>query len=373
MRGIRPLGLLVALVSASLPLGSAAWAQASDVYRPILSDFHTRSPSRDRTEINAIQFGEILTGGLNYTYLDGADDVSSAGAFFRPDLGTEDELAIGTSFVDNAGESQFELQGRYTLASSLGLATGFFRSGASGQSDLFFARLNYEIPFAAGKLNLSPVAQRNLNRDYDLGAYIVYTDDNLLAGGGFDGEEVRATVNYAFPGQIGGLRPAGEVLFVDNSVGEIDGAEILLAAGTLSFSGGYLAQGFSVGRVSGPTAVYQSNPVSFTSPAWNRFYDVWEYGDFMSFEVLSIQAGEGRQTKYSAVVYPAQLMPGEQGVAERIYVGYRHLENDLGGDTDAPVAGYFGRLFGMYSGSVSFAYDFQDEQGELILGLVLVH
>jgi len=373
MNAIRALVTCAAVLCLSSSVASPARAQAGDPYRPILSDFHTRSPSRDRSEINAIQFGETLTGGANFTYLDGLDDVSSAGAFIRPDLGTEDEFVIGTSFVDNAGESQFELQTRYTLASSLGLATGYFRSGASGQSDLFFARVNYEVPFMGGKVSLSPVGQRNLNRDYDLGAYAVYTNADLLVGGGFDGEEVRGTVNYAFPTKLGALRPAGEVLYVDNSVGEIDGAEIMLAAGTLGFSGGYLAQGFSMGRVAGPTAVYQVNPVSFTSPAWNRFYDVWEYGDFVSVEALSVQAGDGRTTRYSAVVYPAQLLPENQGIAERVYLGFRHTENDIDNDTDAPVAGYFGPLFGKFSGSVSFAYDFQDEQGELILGLVLVH
>jgi hypothetical protein len=362
----------LALVAAS-PISARAQS-SSDLYQPVVTDVHTRSPSRDLTDVMAIQFGKVVTGGFSYNYRDGVDDLSSAGFFFSPDLPTEDQVVFATSFNDlGNGDTAFELQGKYTLESGLGFSTGFYRPGMSGQSDVFFARVNYELPLAGGKLTLSPVGQKNADRDYDLGAYALYTYDSLLMGGGFDGEEVRAVVNYHTPTPLGPLRPAAEVFFVDNSAGDVDGAEVVLMTGTVSYSGGFLDPAFSVGRASGPSNVTFANPVSFTTLAWNRAHDVWEYGNYMNWRILSLDIAGNRSTDYSAVIYPAQLIDNYEGRLERIYVGARHVTSDVDSDADGAIAGYYGTLFGKFSGGVSFTYDLQDEQGELVFGLVYLH
>jgi len=352
---------------------SQVCAQAMDIYQPQFTDFHVQVPDRDVADVMAIQFGKVLTGGFSYNYRDGADDPSSGGMFFRPDLESEDELVLATSYVDQGRDSAFELQGKYTLEGGLGFATGYYRPGITGQSDVFFARVNYETSFAGGKLMLSPTGQKNADRDYDLGGYAVYTVGSLLAGGGFDGEEVRGVVNFNFPQPIGPLRPAAEVFYVDNSVGDVPGAEVVLVTGTVSYSGGFLDPAFSVGRASGPSNVTYANPVSFTSLAWNRAYDVWEYGNYVNFRIFSLEAADNRTTDYSAVIYPLQLLDNYEGLLERIYLGARHVTSDLDSDADGAIAGYYGTLFGKFSGGLSFTYDVQDEQGEVVFGLVYVH
>jgi len=127
----------------------------------------------------------------------------TAGFFFRPELGTKDELVLGVSYSDPGAnttnqKNAYEAQAKYTLENGLGFATGFYDTGVQGQSNVYFGRVNYELKFGSNnRLFLSPLAQRNPNDQTDAGFNFVYINPRVLFSGGYDGELLRGSINLS--------------------------------------------------------------------------------------------------------------------------------------------------------------------------------
>lgn len=345
-------------------------------YAPIFSDSHAIIRNSDRIETSSIQFGRTFTAGFSYTYFDGIDDPKSGGIFLNPDIPGESQLVLGTSIVDTADDTAFELQSKLTFASGFGFAGGYHRTGVSGQDDTVFVRIDYSLPIAGLQLNVAPLAQRNPDGDdhVDVGGYLRLTGPSMNLGYGFDGEEVRAVLNYVAP-PLGAMRPAAEVLYVNSEVGDIDAGQFYLLTATASFSGGFFSPLYSAGRGAGPSAVYFPNPVSFTSATFNRLYDVWELGGQLNLRVEGFNLAGTRTTNYQMSLHPANFVAGEQGRLERLFLGFKHIQNDGldVDDVDMPFVGYFGQLVGKLNAALVLGYDFEERRSEATLGFVYVH
>ncbi len=62
------------------------------------------------------------------------------------------------------------------------------------------------------------------------------------------------------------LRPAVEVLYVDNTIGHFSGTRNLFANVTLKYGGGFLSHPARLGRAMGPQGTEYGNPLGFLTP-----------------------------------------------------------------------------------------------------------
>jgi len=128
---------------------------------------------------------------------------------------------------------------------------------------------------------------------------IVYNKEWLVTYGN-DGEQWRSAFAYIAPPLTEILRPAIEVLYIDNSIGKIGGDRTLMVSGSLGFSRGFLSHEATLGRAMGPTGMQFSNPLGYLNtaadPNFNRRAEVLEIGGLLNFRYInnSVAAGSPR-------------------------------------------------------------------------------
>jgi PAS domain S-box-containing protein len=109
----------------------------------------------------------------------------------------------------------------------------------------------------------------------------------LMASWGSDGEQWRSTVGYVAPDQgAAELRPAIEMFYVDNTIGQVNGSKDMMVTGSLGYRKGFLGHESRLGRAMGPTGVEFSNPLGYLNPNFNRRLTAWEVGELVNFRFI---------------------------------------------------------------------------------------
>jgi hypothetical protein len=201
------------------------------------------------------------------------------------------------------------------------------------------------------------------------GGYGAIYNDVIMLTYGNDGEQWRGSLGYIATDANPLFRPAFEVLYVDNTIGDYDGTRFLFVNATLAYKGGFLSHPVRLGRAMGPQGLEFSNPLGFLRPTWNRRLDVWELGGLVDFRLVSVEEPTGdRADKYEILAFPFQL-DGRANLFDHFYVGGFHSAKSADIDSSGIMGGFFGKI-GFLTVGVGADYDLDTEENRIIVGLI---
>lgn len=282
----------------------------------------------------------------------------------RPDLG---DLILGAQEITQGDGNQTEVQGEYRLPSGFGFGGGFVDRKASND-DIHFAKISYRNRWQDINYIFSGQWQNVQNRSYP-GGYVALYDKTLMATWGSDGEQWRSTFGYVSPDTGDRIRPALEVFYVDNSIGQINGSKDLMVTGSLGFRKGFLGHAARLGRAMGPTGVEFDNPIGYLNPKFNRQLTVWEVGELLNFRYTQKTLANGVKSEViEMTVYPTQWLT-ERTPLDAFFVGVGNTRQNPG---QGGISGLFGyhRSFGNLESSARVQHDFDRDETSLFFGLI---
>lgn len=359
---------LLLLVSAPALRAEEGFSFTSPVHHPGKLDFHfTDTPMG--SDANLMWWSPSIKGGFGLISPDEGEDTRFAGAFFRPlaakpALG---DLIVGVNGLDTPAFRDFEVQAEYRSPSRFAFGGGIVEREDT-DLDVAFLKASYRGPLGGISSILTLQAQR-VAEETSPGGYAALYNDELMFVAGDDGEQRRGTVGYVAPETKRSFRPAVEVLYVDNSTGDLDGPRTLFANATLGFKGGFLSHPARLGRAMGPTGLEFANPLGFLSPTWNRRLDTWEMGGLADFRVIGLETPNGRRTlTWQGVVFPFQFVPGDS-FADGLFAGMTYTDRSFADEVTGVLAGLF-RKVSFLSLSLEAEYDFETDDKRLNVGLI---
>lgn len=328
--------------------------------------FRTRS---EVGESNLMWWSPVVKAGAGRIDPDGADPTTYAGGYVRPLQAFEGagELIVGALEVeDAAGESSEELQAEYRFPFGLGVGAGTV-DRPDAAPDVRFAKVTYRDRLGDVHLVLEGQVQET-GDETEPGGYAGLHDEVWLGVVGHDGEQWRATLNYIAPESDGLLRPAIEGLYVDSSVGALDGPKLLFVNGTLKFRGGFLSHPASLGRAMGPQGLEYGNPLGFLQPTWNRRLDTWELGGVVDLRLVHTELPDGETVAdYEVLAYPWQVSEVEGPLGAVLVGGFRSERPDE--DTEGVLVGYSGGA-GFLQLSVTVHWEVDTGDLAAVVGLI---
>jgi len=273
---------------------------------------------------------------------------------------------MGLQSVEVADSTAIEFQSEYRAPFGLGLGGGFVEKYSSAV-DTIFGKVSYRNKLSYFNYILEMQVQDVAGRTSG-GGYVAFYDEQLMLASGYDGEQWRTCLGYIAPVRETRFRPALEVLYVDNSIGEQDGPKILFANATLKFSGGFLSHKARLGRAMGPTGLEFGNPLAFLFPTWNRRLDLWELGGLGNFRLERRELPDGSTTeRYEALAFPFQFDESEN-VLDYLFVGGFHSRTPAE-DSPGIIAGLTGKL-GFLHVSAGFEYDIDTDETRAVVGII---
>ena len=335
---------------------------------PGKSDFHYLH-TETTDEYNFIWWSPVFKGGSGVIDYDNADQTEYSGGYFRPLLSKDGkgELILGFLQVDTVSRYSYEFQGEYRFPFGLGFGAGFV-SGSNGDADVGFGKISYRKQCSDWSYIVETQLQEMAGEESPGGYGAVYNDQFMLTYGN-DGEQWRAVAGYIAPSNESMFRPTFEALYVDNTIGDIDGNQFLFINATLNFKGGFLSHPARLGRAMGPTGLEFGNPLGFLSPTWNRRLDVWELGDLCDFRLVRLETPAGVTTeKYEALVYPFQF-DQEDNLLDRFYLGEFYSKSRPGKDSFGIMGGLFGK-FSFLNIGVGIDYDLDTHEKRIYFGII---
>ena len=314
------------------------------------------------------------TGGQNLNYYGGY----ARPLLTKPELG---ELFVGGQQVLQGDRISTEVQGEYRLANGLGFGGGFADKSQS-VLDAKFAKVSYQNQWQDIKYIVSAQWQNYAGKDYG-GGYVALYNKEWMATYGNDGEQWRSAFKYVAPQITEKLRPALEVLYIDNSIGKIGADKTLMVSGSLGFSKGFLSQEATLGRAMGPTGMQFANPLGYfntaTDPTFNRRAETWELGGLLNFRYIntSVASGSPRTETFEANVFPAQFF-GVDNFLNSIFIGggisnpngAKPYRSTLATINQSGVSGNMGYIkrFGHIDTNVRVQHDFDVNDTEVYVG-----
>jgi hypothetical protein len=339
------------------------------VLHPGKLDFHLHD-TRAATEQNWMWWTPSVKAGFGLLSPDKGDDTRYYGGFFRPlaarpKLG---DLIVGVERLEAPAGDDLEIEAEYRFPAGFAFGAGMLdRKGDA--NDIRFAKLSYRSQ-GKGWRTIATLQAQEVGEETSPGGYLALFDDELMLVAGHDGEQWRGTFGYVAPQpKAGRVRPAVEVLYVDNGVGDRPGPKVLFANATLGFSGGFLSHPARLGRAMGPTGLEFGNPLGFLTPTWNRRLDTWEMGGIADFRIVGSETPAGLRTlTYEALAFPFQLVSGDS-LADRFFVGATFTERSKGNDVAGAMAGYYGKISFL---TVTLAGEYEPETGDRRLHLGLI-
>jgi 5-formyltetrahydrofolate cyclo-ligase len=334
-----------------------------------IDTFYDRKDNGD-FQVNSFLWSPVFKGGYGIVAPEnGGQDTHYFGGYVRPLL-THPELGdvfLGAQEVLVGDSSQTEVQGEYRLPSGLGFGGGFVDREFSDQ-DIQFARVSYKNEWQGIRYILSTQWQNFQGQDYP-GGYIALYNKALMASWGSDGEQWRSSFGYVAPDQGQLLRPALEVLYIDNTIGKVDGSKDLMISGSLGFRNGFLSHEARLGRAMGPTGMEFTNPVAHLNPTFNRRLNTWELGELVDFRYINKALPNGRREEtLEAVVFPGQLLRNDS-LLSSIFVGAGVTSPNPGEDGVSGLLGYAARIKHLGS-NVRVQHDFDRDDTSLYFGLI---
>ena len=334
--------------------------------------------------INNFLWTPVFKGGAGTNFSEtGGQDVNYYGGYARPLLTKPElgELFLGAQQVLQGDRISTEAQGEYRLPNGLGFGAGFVDRSQSVQ-DAKFAKVSYQNQWQDVKYIVSTQWQSFAGRDYG-GGYVAVYNKAFLATYGNDGEQWRSSFGYIAPQLTEKLRPAIEVLYMDNSIGKIGADKTLMISGSLGFSKGFLSHEATLGRAMGPTGMQFSNPLGYLNtpidPTFNRRAEVWELGGLLNFRYInnSVASGSPRTETFEANIFPAQFF-GIDNLLSSVFIGggftnpngtkpYRSTLAKINQDGVSGNIGYIKR-FGHVDTNVRVQHDFDNYDTQVYVG-----
>ncbi len=283
----------------------------------------------------------------------------------HPELGN---LVLGAQEISQGDSNQTEVQGEYRLPFGLGLGAGFVDRKFSNQ-DVRWAKIAYRGLWGDIHYILATQWQRFQAKDYP-GGYLAVYNPQLMATWGSDGEQWRTSFGYVAPDQgKDKFRPALEVFYVDNSIGQLDGPKDLWVTGSLGFRKGFLGHESRLGRAMGPTGVEMANPIGYLNPNFNRRLTAWEVGDLVNFRFIHTTLPNGKRVEtLETALYPMQLLaPGTW--LDTLFVGVGNTSPNPVQDGVSGIFGYHQRI-GHFESSIRVQHDFDRDDTSLFVSVI---
>lgn len=324
---------------------------------------HLKTESR----YNAFGWTPVFKGGYGWLDPDQGSGTHYGGGYLRP-LASQPkygDLIVGGLWVNNRARTDWEYQGEYRFPFGLGLGGGLV--DAEPGNNIVFGKLSYR-----GKLDrwnyIGELQWQETGQEGSPGGYAAVFDPNWMAVAGSDGEHWRVTLGYLGPERWKRLRPAIEVLYVDNSMGSVVGPRSLFANMTLRYEGGFLSHPARLGRAMGPQGMEYGNPLGFLTPTWNRRLEVWEMGGLAGFRAERIRSPKGAVTeRYEGLLFPGQLSPINEWI-DHFFVG-ASFSRSPDRETAGVLGGWAGRL-GFLKGSVGIDHEFDSARTVFTVGII---
>ena len=276
------------------------------------------------------------------------------------------DLILGGLIVESGDRRDYELQGEYRLPGGLGIGAGIADT-ALPATDVVFGKVTYRNTLRSWSYILEMQVQE-FGKETSLGGYAALYNDQFMVVGGTDGEQWRVTAGYLAPESTGLLRPAVELLYVDNSIGELVGPRSWFGNLTLKYDGGFLSHPARLGRAMGPQGVEFGNPLGFLTPTWNRRLEVWELGGLVCARAERIELPNNSVAeRYEALAFPFQFTRAESFL-DGLFFGAAFLRN-AERDTSSCLAGYFGSLKPLKF-FVGFEHELDPAETSIVGGLI---
>jgi len=332
--------------------------------------FYDRKDNGD-FQVNSLLWTPVFKGGHGVQVSEtGGQDINYFGGFARPLLTRPElgDLILGAQEILQGDSKQTEVQGEYRLPSGLGFGGGFVDRNLSNQ-DIKFAKMSYRNEWQSVKYIVSTQWQSFQGRDYP-GGYVALYDKQLMASWGSDGEQWRSTVGYVAPDQgTDELRPAIEMFYVDNTIGQVNGSKDMMVTGSLGYRKGFLGHESRLGRAMGPTGVEFSNPLGYLNPNFNRRLTAWEVGEFVNFRFIhKTLPNNGREETLETAVYPGQLFR-TGSLIDALFVGVGVTSPSPGQHGVSGLLGYHKRIDNIES-SFRLQHDFDRDDTTLFFSLI---
>ena len=377
-RAIRVLFLLVAtLCRAADPTAAyvddpiLSWdkgiASDSPLLRPGKLDFLYRYQP-DQCQYNFFGWSPVFKGGGGVIDNDALGTTRYAGGFLRPLVLWPDkgDLILGAHGLETPTSSAAEFQGEFRLPMGLGFGGGFVDASKGGY-DVAFGKATFRRKWGGWNYILEAQAQE-YGRKTSPGGYGAIYNQQIMGVLGTDGEQWRATVGYIAPWTNAFVRPTFEVLYVDNTIGEVPGNKQWFANATLNYQGGFLSHPARLGRAMGPQGLEFGNPLGFLVPMWNRRLETWEMGSLMDLRAEHITRPNGAiQERYEGVLFPFQFA-NTKTVLDNIFVGASYFKSPTK-DTPGVIAGIIGKV-GFLKVGVGVEHQFRHDETMVVVGLV---
>lgn len=328
---------LILMVATGAHRSSAADGDVARPARPLLSiesgaaadspwlnpgkiDFLYRGRDADNS-YNAFAWTPVFKGGGGTVAPKSGESTTYLGGFLRPLQGWPDkgELILGAQGVEANNRRDIEAQAEYRLPFGLGIGGGFVEAREAG-NDIQFAKLTWRNKIRRWNYILELQGQ-DVEHSVSPGGYLAVYDDQFMTVLGHDGEQWRATAGYVAPTNRTIFRPAAEVLYVDNAIGEFDGPRSIFVNGTLRLQGGFLSHPARLGRAMGPQGLEFGNPLGFLFPTWNRRLETWEMGGLLDVRYEHIWLpNHTKQERADAALFPFQFLE-TRSLLDGLFVG----------------------------------------------------
>lgn len=331
------------------------------------TDSHYRYTNNTK-EYNLIWWSPIFKGGVGIIDFDDKGKTKYIGGFLRPLLLWPNwgELITGFQSTDVNGNGAYEFQGEYRLPLGLGLGGGFVERNGTG-SDTLFGKVSYRNKWREWNYILGLQGQK-IADESSPGGYIALYNKQVMLTFGQDGEQWRTTLGYVTQDRQVLLRPAFEVLWVDNTIGNLDGPQFLFVNATLKFYGGFLSHPARLGRAMGPTGLEFGNPLGFLLPTWNRRLNLEEIGGLVNFRLVRLELPNTTTTGQTEVlVFPFQF-DSQRNMLDSLFFGGFYADKPLG-NSPGILGGFLGKV-GFLQVSLQLNYDLETGQTDVVIGVI---
>jgi len=342
-------------------------ASESPLLHPGKVDFHFLH-SEPQDEYNFIVWTPVFKGGVGLIDVHGGGTNQYSGGFVRPLAGMPElgDLIVGFHQVDVPAGYDYEFQGEYRLPMGLGVGGGYVEREAGIETA--FGKVSYRNKWQDWDYILSLQYQED-DDEGSMGGYAAVYNEAFMAAGGIDGEQWRVGLGWVTPAGETPCRPAAEVLYVDNEIGEFPGPRFLFVNGTLKFQGGFLSHPARLGRAMGPQGLEYGNPLGFLRPTWNRRLDVWELGSLADVRYVRLETPDGSvNERYEAVIFPFQFDETE-GWIDGVFIGGFGGRTPVESSSGGLLAGIRAKL-GFLNVNVAVEQDLETGDTRVFVGVI---
>lgn len=243
-------------------------------------------------------------------------------------------IALAHQITNKEGEDSTAFQAAFNPDSHWSIGGGF--TDLPGEErDTSFVRVYFrkeegKVRYAVGSMLTAT------DNSLDPGVFgLVGSNDVFSSGFGgdigvfYDGEQMRYIGGLIFPAldEETGLRPAVDILHVDNTVGGDDGATFTLANMTLGYEGKFFQPANRFGRMLGPKGVFPQlyiSPVD-SSPRFDRSFsrigNPQEIARLLTVQYTELNLPNGTTNRsLTGVAFPFQFLDGPNEL-QGVFIG----------------------------------------------------